>query len=384
MTPSGRESLPAAAEMAAGARSATPAPSGQRVAFICESAEEIRQLCGPLLEALSARRHMPVLLAGDVNGREERQGGPAARTVRVPLGGDTISPLADFRSVLALTEALRALSPGIAVCTGFKGLVYGSIAAARAQVPRIVALVTTVPGEQAWETNAFASRMTRPLWRKALGEAHHVLALGHARKAALLALGVLSASTHLDVTSAPGIDLEACPALPLPPLGGGIAVLAVAPSGGVAAVTFRAAAHIVKARARGVRFILAGPDYRGADPDGLVEQIDSAKSVREAIAGAHLLVFAGDAGPALMQHALAAGRPIIVMDSLAARDAVEPRVNGWIAPGDDAPGLAETIGMALKRPDLLPSMALASRKRAEQQYDCLRVAPAMLAALGLG
>ena len=87
--------------------------------------------------------------------------------------------------------------------------------------------------------------------------------------------------------------------------------------------------------------------------------------------------------PQPVLEAMAAGRPIITSDIIGCRDTVDERVNGCLVKAGDAEALAVAMESFLKRPDLIPPIARASRAKAERFCSIASVNPPLFAALGI-
>ncbi len=125
-------------------------------------------------------------------------------------------------------------------------------------------------------------------------------------------------------------------------------------------------------------------DAIGAN-DGTIEYLGVLDDVRPAIGRAHVYVYPSRAEgmPRSVLEALAAGRPVITTNSPGCRETVDERVNGCLVPPGDAAALAEAMESFLKRPDLIPAMARASRIKAERRFDAREVNKVLLEVLGL-
>jgi glycosyltransferase involved in cell wall biosynthesis len=62
---------------------------------------------------------------------------------------------------------------------------------------------------------------------------------------------------------------------------------------------------------------------------------------------------------------------------------VREGTNGILVPPGDPAALASAMARVLLRPDLIPSMARASRSLAESRFDSRRINEQLLTALGL-
>ena len=87
--------------------------------------------------------------------------------------------------------------------------------------------------------------------------------------------------------------------------------------------------------------------------------------------------------PQPVLQAMAAGRPILTTNIAGCRDTVDERVNGCLVAPRDAEALAEAMESYLKRPDLIPAMARASRAKAERFCTAASVKRSMMDMLRL-
>ena len=103
------------------------------------------------------------------------------------------------------------------------------------------------------------------------------------------------------------------------------------------------------------------------------------------IARCHVVVAPsyGNGAPRSLYQALAAGRPVVTTDTRSCRDFVQQGANGYRVAVCDAGALARAMMQILQRPDLIPSMALESRRLALRFCDANSVNALILEALGL-
>jgi glycosyltransferase involved in cell wall biosynthesis len=207
--------------------------------------------------------------------------------------------------------------------------------------------------------------------------------------------GFVADATSIVLIPGAGVDLSVHAIQPLPPLAQGLVFLMIAPlerSRGVE--DYAKACQIVKARAPGAKFLLAGP--RGEGPgavtaqsliaSGAVDYLGVLDDVRPALGRAHVFVYPSHAEgmPRSVLEALAAGRPVITTSAPGCRETVDERVNGCLVPPGDVAALADAMESFLKRPDLIAAMARASRIKAERRFDRREVNARLLGVLGLG
>ena len=87
--------------------------------------------------------------------------------------------------------------------------------------------------------------------------------------------------------------------------------------------------------------------------------------------------------PRSVLEAMAAGRPIITTNGPGCRETVDERINGCLVPPSDPTALAASMETFLKRPDLIPSLARASRAKAERRFDERAVNATLMGVMGL-
>jgi glycosyltransferase involved in cell wall biosynthesis len=184
-------------------------------------------------------------------------------------------------------------------------------------------------------------------------------------------------------------------AIALPPLDDGLVFLMVAELDrrrGV--IEYCEVARDLRERAPHCRFLLAGSPGEGslglAAEDILayapaVEYLGPVQDIRALLALSHVFVYPshGEGMPQPVLEAMAAGRPIVTTDVAGCRETVDDRVNGCFAEPRDARSLAAAMESFLKRPDLIPSIARASRAKAERFCSIDTVNRSLLTALAL-
>lgn len=366
-------------------RTTSPRPV-RIVAFIGATGRNLIMLRGPLMQALKARGVTVFAMAPSFGSDEEatlESLGIQRATFDMQPRGPRFA--ADWQIVRALKDKLVALQPDAVVASSGRVLVLALAAAAKARVPRRIALVNALPAA----TSAAADPLGASERQIAGGLKHATAVVFHNRDHHKTMLGLKAISPAVPVTVLPGagVDLAAFSPQTLPALSPGLTFLMISTLDSARGVLdYCAAATALKARAPHARFLLAGPS--GDGPTGLkpeavrpyaeaVTFLGPLTDVRPVVGDCHVVVYPSHAEgmPRVVLEALAMGRPVITTSSPGCRDTVDDRVNGClVAPGDVA-GLEIAMASFLKRPDLLPSMSRASRLKAERHFgegDVLR------------
>jgi glycosyltransferase involved in cell wall biosynthesis len=371
------------------------AAAAKRLAIVVSSSDVLRRLGGSLIADVVARGHSVLALAPHFSAGDARAldalGIERAAYLANP-GGPRL--YADWKAAGLLKAVLAGWSPDIVMAFGAKAVVYAGLAARGAGAERVVLIVDELP-ERRFAGVLAADEM--PAWRygQALRAADEAVFYNREDHELMQRLGLLPSSLPVATMPGLGVDLARHAIMPLPPLGQGLTFLMIAPLDrrkGVLA--YCEAARELRARTPNTRFLLAGapvdastglaPEDLAGD-DAAVEYLGSAEDVEDLLGRCHVFVYPShaDAMPQVVLDALAAGRPIITSNVPGCRDTVDERVNGCLVAPGDARALAAAMGSFLKRPDLIPSLARASRAKAERFCSADAVNHTLLAALQL-
>ncbi len=381
-----------------GKRTAT-AGRAPRVALVASYAPSLTLFRGPLIAELVARGHPVLCLAPDLDDPTfEALKGLGAECAAYPLDRTGLSPGADLGAMRALTCAFRDWRPDVVMGYTPKPAIYASLAARVARVPRIVPMVTGL-GYAFLDGGGARGRLIgalmKGLYRIALSASHGVIFHNRDDHRLLAQRGALPRGLDVHIVAGSGVDLEAFPEAPLPPLGEGLVFLMIARLVRYKGVReYCEAARRVRERGGRARFLLVGPPETGparfpeselARYAGVVDYLGPRDDIRALLAGAHVYVLPsyGEGMPRTVLEALATGRPVITTDARGCRETVDERVNGILVPKGEAEPLADAMAWFLQRPDMIASMGHASRRKAERRFDVRRINRQMLAALGL-
>ncbi len=354
-----------------------PVPAVQRIAFICPSGSPMRQLRELLFAEVLGRGHRVLAIAPEFSGADTRLLDELGVEHSV-IAPDSPGPklFADWKAIGGLKQALSNWAPHVVVAYGGQTMVHGALAAKGAGVGRISLIVDGLP-ELRFAGALAADEM--PAWRygQALRAAHGAVFHNRDDHLLLKKLGLVPASLPVTVVPGSGIDLGRHASLPLPPLDNGLVFLMI---GGLdrrrGVMDYCAAAAKLRERSPTSRFMLAVLPDEGAQAIDLaelarcpdVEFVGLAKDAAELLTEAHVFVYPGYAEgmPQPLLRALASGRPVLTTDVAGCRDAVDTRVNGCLVEARNVEALAEAMESFLRRPDLIPAMARASRAKAER------------------
>lgn len=375
-------------------------PSGpRRVAFVASYAPSLTLFRGPLIRDIVARGHAMLCAAPDIDDEiaaRLREWGAEVR--EIPLSRTGLNPVRDLRTILALTRLFREWRADVVMGYTPKPAIYGTIAANRAGVPRIVPMITGL-GYAYLEGGGLTRRIVRgvmsALYRHALSLSHGVVFHNKDDARIFAELRIVPPGLPVAVSRGSGVDIAHYARQPLPPLDGEIRFLMIARLVRYKGVAeYCEAARMLRRQGAKARCLLAGPPETG--PAGFplellegyadaVTWLGPSDDVRPLLRDAHVYVLPsyGEGMPRTVLEALATGRPIITTRARGCRETVSQGVNGYLVPVRDAAALARAMSKMIERRNDLPAMAAESRKIAEKEFDVKQINELMLNVLAL-
>lgn len=360
------------------------------IAIIAHHAASLLNFRGLLIRDLAATGVRVVCLApdysADIRTAIQALGG---EPVNYPLQRTGMNPVRDGLTTFGLIRYLRRLRPDVVFAFSIKPVIYGTLAAWMAGVPRRVAMIEgagyvfTVSGEEPGWRRRVLRWVVGSLYRVSLSHAHRVIFLNQDDIEEFVAGGLVRRD-RCSLLGGIGVDLDEWCVLPHveTPVTFLLAARLLREKG---IVEYVAAARQVRQRYPEARFILLG----GLDtnPGGLSRE-DIQSWVDEGIlewyghvpvqpwlaqTSVYVLPSYREGVPRSTQEAMATGRPVITTDVPGCRETVEDGVNGYMIPVRDVDALAGAMCRFLAEPGLVASMGEASRRLAEERFDVRQV-----------
>jgi glycosyltransferase involved in cell wall biosynthesis len=335
-----------------------------------------------LARALRARGDEVVLLSppGEYGPRLREMG---FRWESLPVSRSGVNPLAELAAIRRVRDLYRDVRPDVVHHFTIKCVIYGSLAARRVGVRRIVNSVTGLGF--ALLGNTLKARLIRPvvlaLYRRSL-RGTFVIFQNADNRDTLAAKGVLKDSS-VRVIAGDGVDTERF--VPATKASNGAIVLMMARllySKGIA--EFVEAARRVRAVMPTVRFLLAGePDpgnpesvsaeaLQGWQAEGVVEFLGHRSDVLELNQACTVAVLASTQGegiPRALLEAAACGRPLVATDVAGCRELVIDGQTGFLVPPADGPMLAEATLRLLHDDTLRQRLGAAARALVDERFS---------------
>jgi len=319
----------------------------------------------------------------------------------IPLRRTGMNPLTDFATLLHLWRLMRRLRPDHLLAYTIKPVIYGSMAAWLARVPRRFALITGLgyafqgSGDGSNGHREVLRLLVQRLYRLALRATHTVFFQNPDDQALFRQMRLLQPSTLSVVVNGSGVDVDSFTAVALP--AGQPRFLLIARLLGDKGVReYAQAARRIRVMHPGVRCALVG--WIDSNPDaiaqaeldawvkeGSVEFLGLLSDVRPAIAECSVYVLPSyrEGTPRTVLEAMAMGRPIITTDAPGCRETVVDTDNGFLVPVKSVDALVNVMERFIQDPELIVRMGQRSRQIAEDKYDVNKVNAVMLHAMGI-
>lgn len=375
--------------------------SSIRISIIGNQAFSLLNFRGLLIAEMAAKGADVFSLAPDYDeGTRAAIRALGAEPVDFSLSRTGMNPVRDAADIARLISLLRRLKPDITLAYAIKPVIYGTLAAWLARVPRRFAMIEGLgyvftPPEG-----------VEPLKRRALRGAASILytaALKHARMVFFLnkddidefSKKRLVPPQKILLLGGIGVDLDYWS--PAPPLMKPVTFLLAARllrEKGI--VEYAEAAHIIKRKYPNTRFILLGEidtnpgsicqsNVHQWTAQAILEWPGHVQDIRPWLRQTSVYVLPSyrEGVPRSTQEAMAMARPIITTDAPGCRETVVDGENGFLVPVRDAKALAEAMERFIMQPEMIEKMGNASRKIAVERFDVHKVNRLILEKMGI-
>jgi glycosyltransferase involved in cell wall biosynthesis len=303
----------------------------------------------------------------------------------LPIDKKGINPLADLILFKTLLQWYRKEKPAIVHHFTIKPVIYGSIAARLAGVPRIINTITGL-GYVFIENDRWLKRLVEQQYRLALACAHFTF-FQNAEDLELFLKRKLIKAEKTGLLAGSGVDLEFFSPVPVSEINPGqgscrfILVSRLLREKGV--YEFVEAARLVKEQFPETQFQLLGQrdernptviplkDLETWQSEGTVSWLGETEDVRPFMARADVVVLPSyrEGLPRSLLEASAMEKPVISTDTPGCRDAVNREITGFLVPVKDSQSLAQAMIRLIRHPELRVQMGKAGRKKVEEQFD---------------
>ncbi len=371
----------------------------QTLALLGKNAQHVLAFRGSLIRAAQANGHRVIALTSPASARaRHRLREAGVEHFDTPLRGGTISPLRDLQFQTTVSDILQAQRVDALLAYNPKCIAFGPIAARRAGVKNVAALVTGLGF--AFTGHSLARRCIRffstHLYKRSLAACDAVFFQNAIDREELAALGVLvnvpNARVHMIAGS--GVDLQFFPAQPVPTQTHFLMISRPLKDKGVA--EFAQACKIVRTSNPTIRCTLicawddnpssfTRADIARWEQEDCFNVVDEVEDVRPHLGECTTFVLPSyrEGTSKVVLEAMATGRAIISTDAIGCRDPIAPNVNGLLVATHSATELAAAMLELAHDPARNAAMGAASRRIAQEKYNAKPIDAAILHALNL-
>jgi len=371
----------------------------QRFAIIGNQAFSLLNFRAPLLAAIVGRGHVAYALAPDFDKESRRQvAALGVEPIDFSLSRTGLNPLRDWADTASLVGVLRRLNLDCMLAFAIKPVIYGTLAARFAGVPRRHALIAGLGyafgGHSVSAKQRAIHLAAKSLYRLALSQNDTVFMQNPDDVEDFVRLGIATREKIVRVNGT-GVDLADWPiAKPVTfPVTFMLAARLLAEKG---IHQFVEAARRIRIQEPETRFVVLGgfdsnphgiaqADIESWVAEGLIESPGHVP-VKPWLAQSSVFVLPSyyrEGVPRSIQEAMAMGRPIITTDAPGCRETVVEGRNGFLIPERDVDALVMTMQRFIKQPELIASMGRESRKLAEERFDVTKINLVMMEAMRL-
>lgn len=322
----------------------------------------------------------------------------------VPMQRTGTNPIADAKTLLAAYNIIRVIKPDFILSYTIKPVIYGTLAAWIAKVPRRFALL---PGlGYAFQKNGEASnsniiqKTVHKLYQKALVKASKVFFQNPDDLKLFIDLKLLNPIVPTVVVNGSGVDISDFDVLPFIYDQEGNAkpsfllIARLLKDKGI--IEYIEAARKVKEKYPLAEFNLVGwidenpaaieqQELDSWIEEGIINYWGQLDDVRPAIAACSVYVLPSyrEGTPRTVLEAMSMGRAVITTDAPGCRETVINNYNGYLVPIKNVDELANAMCQFIENPKLYERMGKASRRMALDKYDVKKINNHMISEMGL-
>ncbi|MBI5845475.1 MAG: glycosyltransferase family 4 protein [Deltaproteobacteria bacterium] len=336
-----------------------------------------------LMKGLIAKGHKVRCAGAEGDGFEKRLREEDFDFIPIPVDRRGINPLADLRLLFHLFFLYRKLAPDVVLHFTIKPVIYGSVAARLAGVPRIVNTITGLGYAFTGRQSGWLKRIVMPMYRAAISSAHFTFFQNSEDRDFFVSRN-LARPENTGVLPGSGVDCDRFRPRPEALDGDRPVILMVArllEDKGVR--EFAGAARMVREKRPEARFVILGrrdernpsviPEKEIASwiDEGVLEWPGETDDVRPWLAKARIVALPSyrEGTPRSLLEASAMAKPIVAADVPGCRDVVDHGKTGLLVPVRDAKSLAEAVSSLLENPGLCGEMGAAGREKMLARYD---------------
>lgn len=309
------------------------------------------------------------------------------------LSRSGLNPLSEYQSTVELYKNIKQIKPDVVFSYFTKPVVYGSLAAKLAKVPRIVGMVEGLGTTFTESPDGFTGKqkvikiIQSKLYQLSSYCLDNLIVLNNDDKKDLECIAKFK---KISVLGGIGLDLNEYPFTPIVTNENNVNFIFVSrllKSKGIEYL-LQAAAIIKNKFNKQVSFTILGrfDDDNSSSitskylnkyiENGIVKHFGHVSNVIDYLTCSSVFILPSyyrEGVPRCTQEALSIGRPIITTDSIGCRDTVIDGYNGYLVPKWDIQSLVDKMEVFINHPEKISEMGKNSREFAEQHFDVNKV-----------
>ena len=357
-----------------------------------------------LIQALLAKSYTVYAFTSEYTEEELSQiEGSGAIPITYELNRGGMNPLADVKAIYVLSKKIREISPDLVFSYFSKPVIFGTLAAKLAKVPRVIGMLEglgyafTEQPEGLSKKAQLIKSIQVLLYKIALPQLDNIIFLNPDDPKDLLEAYHIKVK-QVDVLGGIGLDLDEYNYQPIETIDSPINFLFIGRMLKEKGIhDFIAAAKIVKQIYPDVQFTVLGAiDFlnpgalQQSELDTLVSSSiinypGQVNNVQDWIVASHVFVLPSyrEGVPRSTQEVMAIGRAVITTDVPGCRETVIDGVNGFLVEKWNPQALAEKMIYFIEHPKEIKKMGYESYKIAQEKFDANKVNELLITMLGL-
>jgi len=366
-----------------------------KILFLCAHTPTYIWHRWELLETIAKMGHKVVAVGpGDEDEWKERFNKIGVRYMQVDISRTGMNPFVDYRSYRAIVTLLKNENPDKVFTYMSKTVVLGALAARKAGIDDIYALIgglgSIIRGTGL--KNAILKKGLKELYKNVYKHCNVVFFHNDDDMNVLVNDGIV-AKEKIKVINGSGVNLEKFKPQPFPEQLTFLFAGRLIKDKGIR--EYLEACEIVKEKYPEVRCLVVGrydtnpssiADRRVKKliKQGTIEYFDEQDDIRPFIAESSIVVLPSyhEGRPKILLEAMAMGRPIITTDVPGCREVINGQ-NGYIVCVKDKDDLAEKMKLFIENPTIIYKMCIRSIKMARNTYNVNKINRHLLTTLGV-
>jgi glycosyltransferase involved in cell wall biosynthesis len=378
-----------------------------RILIIGGIAKSLKNFRGGLIKILANDGHEVLVTAGEeYPGCKEEIAAIGARFIPSQIARAAINPLGDIKLYYTIRRIIKAEKIDVVLSYTVKPVIFGSLAAKRERVPRIISLITGLgyafsgTGSKAWAIGVFVCF----LYRIALHRNNLVIFQNKDNRQLFLEKRIIGVGKDMAIVDGSGVDVDHFMVEKLPSSPSFLMIARLIRDKGV--VEYTEAARIVRKAFPLATISLLGRLDNNPNSitnstleswitEGVVDYLGGTDDVRPAISACSIYVLPSysEGLPRTVLEAMAMGRAIVTTDVPGCRETIENAVsagneypaglmigsNGLLVPPRNSEILSIAMTYLAGRPELVKRMGSESRRIVERRFASRKIDREMVA-----